>query len=342
MDAAVGAAFKGDAPAASQAVVLPDRRELALVAVERTRMPMVVSDARQPDCPIVLANHAFLALTGYSAEEVIGRNCRFLQGPDTDPSDVEAIRQGLKAGTEDIEVELLNYRKDGSAFWNQLAISPVTDEMGEVIYYFASQKDVSARRRAEQMEATERLLLMEVDHRAMNALALVQSFVSLSKADTAIGYATAVRERVETLARAHRLLGEAGWLGVDLGRLLAAETPEEHKGCVGAGGASIQLPTPLVQPMALVLHELMTNATRHGSLRHLNGAVEVEWLRLSQSLLMKWRETGAHEVAEPTEAGVGIRLLEGVVTRQLGGDVKWSWPCSGLYLELEVPMEAAD
>ncbi|MBB4001239.1 PAS domain-containing protein [Aurantimonas endophytica] len=342
MDAVVGAAFKGDAPAASQAVVLPDRRELALVAVERTRMPMVVSDARQPDCPIVLANRAFLALTGYSAEEVIGRNCRFLQGPDTDPSDVEAIRQGLRAGTEDLEVELLNYRKDGSAFWNQLAISPVIDEMGEVIYYFASQKDVTARRRAEQMEATERLLLREVDHRAMNALALVQSFVNLSKADTATGYATAIRERVETLARAHRLLGEAGWSGVDLACLLAAETPEEIRECVGANGTPIQLPTPLVQPIALVLHELMTNARRHGSLRDPSGTVGVEWVLQSQSLLIRWRETGAHDVAEPTQAGVGIRMLEGVVTRQLGGAVKWSWPSSGVCVELEVPLETAE
>ena len=132
------ASFDGDAPAAADRAVLNDRRELALVAVERTRMPMVVSDPRQPDNPIVLANHAFLELTGYAPDEVIGRNCRFLQGPETEASAVDAIRSGLAENPDYISVELLNYRKDGSAFWNELVISPVRDDTGQVIYHFAS------------------------------------------------------------------------------------------------------------------------------------------------------------------------------------------------------------
>ena len=104
----------GDPPAAAEPEALPDRNELATVAMERTRMPMVVTDPRQPDNPIVLANKAFLDLTGYSAEEVIGRNCRFLQGEGTSPEAVEQIRQALRE-ERDLEVEILNYRKDGSA-----------------------------------------------------------------------------------------------------------------------------------------------------------------------------------------------------------------------------------
>jgi len=118
----------GDAPRAAEPSILSDRRELALVAFERTRMPMVVSDPRLPDAPIVLANRAFLELTGYTKEEVLGRNCRFLQGAGTDPKDVEAIRSGLDAG-HDVEVELVNYRKDGTPFINQLAISPSSATM---------------------------------------------------------------------------------------------------------------------------------------------------------------------------------------------------------------------
>ncbi len=190
-------AFIGDAPVAAGSSVLADRRELALVAVERTRMPMVVSDPRQPDAPIVMANKAFLELTGYSASEVLGRNCRFLQGPDTAPEAVEAIRQGLAADEHFVTVEMLNYRKDGSSFWNQLEISPVHNESGQTVYYFASQKDVTARRRAQELAAIERLLLMEVDHRAMNALAMVQSILNLTRADDVIGYSSAVRRRVE-------------------------------------------------------------------------------------------------------------------------------------------------
>jgi PAS domain-containing protein len=88
-------AFEGDPPTATTPAVLPDRRELALVALERTRMPIVVIDARTQDAPIVLANQAFLDLTGYSADEVIGRNCRFLQGPESDPATISVIRDGL-------------------------------------------------------------------------------------------------------------------------------------------------------------------------------------------------------------------------------------------------------
>jgi two-component sensor histidine kinase len=109
-----------------------------------------------------------------------------LQGPETDEADVEAIRRGLAAGEEFLTVELLNYRKNGSTFWNELSISPVYDAGGELIYYFGSQKDVTVRRRAEALEQTERLLLQEVDHRALNALAVVQRIVRLTRADTAI------------------------------------------------------------------------------------------------------------------------------------------------------------
>ena len=83
-----------------------------------------------------------------------------------------SIRRGLVDGDDHVSVELLNYRKDGSVFWNDLAISPIKDESGRLIYYFASQEDVTERRRIEQMEAMERHLLMEVDHRALNALTL--------------------------------------------------------------------------------------------------------------------------------------------------------------------------
>src|SRR3954471_11173822 len=103
-------------------------------------MPMVLSDARQEDNPIVLANQAFLDLTGYTAREVLGRNCRFLQGPGTSAADVEEIRLGLAAG-RDVDVEIVNYRKDGSSFINQLAISPVIGADGTLLYYFGSQKD---------------------------------------------------------------------------------------------------------------------------------------------------------------------------------------------------------
>ncbi|MBP1183073.1 PAS domain S-box-containing protein [Methylobacterium sp. PvR107] len=132
-----------------------------IAAFERTPQPMVVTDPRLPDNPIVFANPAFLALTGYAAGEVLGRNCRFLQGPDTDPAALAQVR-GAMAGRKEVKVQLLNYRKDGSTFWNELYLSPVFDEAGELLNFFASQVDVTLARQgqvaAERQAGIERRL----------------------------------------------------------------------------------------------------------------------------------------------------------------------------------------
>ena len=110
-------------------------------AMRATRMPMLITDPRQPDNPIVFVNDAFRRLTGYTREETLGRNCRFLQGPGTNAEDIDRIRQAI-ADLVPIEVELLNYKKDGSIFWNRVLVSPVFDG-GDVTYFFASQLDVT-------------------------------------------------------------------------------------------------------------------------------------------------------------------------------------------------------
>ena len=124
-------------------------------AVRATRMPMLITDPNQPDNPIVFVNDAFARLTGYSREETLGRNCRFLQGPDTDPDDVAALRDAV-ARRSQIELEIVNHRKDGTRFHNRVLISPVFDENGHLTYFFASQFDVTLER--------ERLVRLQRDH----------------------------------------------------------------------------------------------------------------------------------------------------------------------------------
>ena len=117
-------------------------------AVRMTRMPMCLADPNQPDLPLVFVNEAFQQMTGYKEAEILGRNCRFLQGPDTDLGAVRRIGAAIRA-REDLAVELLNYRRDGTPFWNALYLSPVYDPEGRLIYFFASQIDVTKRRAAE-------------------------------------------------------------------------------------------------------------------------------------------------------------------------------------------------
>ncbi|MCF5520931.1 hybrid sensor histidine kinase/response regulator [Pseudomonas syringae] len=124
-------------------------RDIFFAAVETTRMPMIVTDPNRPDNPIIFSNRAFLEMTGYAADEIIGTNCRFLQGPETDQSVVQSLRDAIRERT-DISTEILNYRKDGSSFWNALFISPVYNDAGDLIYFFASQLDISRRKDAEE------------------------------------------------------------------------------------------------------------------------------------------------------------------------------------------------
>jgi PAS domain S-box-containing protein len=331
--------FTGDAPAASQLSVLDDRRELALVAVERTRMPMVVSDARQDDYPIVLANQAFLNLTGYTAEEVIGRNCRFLQGPKTSPQAIDSIRRGLTADDHFVTVELLNYRKDGSTFWNQLEISPVHDESGQTIYHFASQKGVTAQRRAEELEAIERLLLMEVDHRAMNALALVQSVLNLTRADDISRYSRAVTQRIDAIARVHRILARSSWSGTTLRDLLSEEQSEDR---LEMHGPPVKVAPRLAQPLAIVFHELLSNAREHGALSVDNGRAKVSWGICPDKLRLHWSEPRTPHHSPTPEAGLGLSLVQAIIERQLQGSATIDWRKPGLQVDLTVPIQKSD
>ncbi len=119
-------------------------------AVQMSRMPMMLTDPHGPDNPIIFCNRAFEALTGYEQSEILGKNCRFLQGPGTDPDAIARIRRGL-ARREDVHEDIFNYRKDGSGFWNALFISPVFGTQGELLYFFASQLDVTRRHEAESV-----------------------------------------------------------------------------------------------------------------------------------------------------------------------------------------------
>jgi PAS domain S-box-containing protein len=128
---------------------LSDRGGVFFAAVEMTRLPMILTDPRQPDNPIAFANKAFLDLTGYEEHEIIGRNCRFLQGPHTDREHVAQLREAV-AAHQPISLEILNYKRDGTPFWNAVFIGPVTNTKGELLYFFASQLDVTRRREAQE------------------------------------------------------------------------------------------------------------------------------------------------------------------------------------------------
>ncbi len=153
----VGAVQSAQEAALAQASALRNR------AVIATDLSFTISDPHQPDNPMVWANPAFERTTGYSSEEAAGLNCKFLQGPDTDPETVARISTALREKRAVTET-LLNYRKDGTAFWNQVAITPVLDADGELVNFVGVQVDVTERVLVQ--EQRERALLAEQRARA--------------------------------------------------------------------------------------------------------------------------------------------------------------------------------
>jgi PAS domain S-box-containing protein len=333
--------LRGDRPAAAARCALADRNELAAVAVERTPMPMVITDPRVENNPIVLANKAFLDLTGYSGDEVIGRNCRFLQGEGTSSESVDEIRRALSA-ERNLEIEILNYRKDGSAFWNQLGISPIHDDEGRLIYFFAFQIDVTDFRKIQILESSERRLLKEVDHRARNALAVVNSIVRLSQADDPASYADAIQQRVGVLAEAHTLLAEKGWKELSLHEVMQNQLRRLDADRVTSGGDQVMISPLYVQPMALVVHELADNAIKHGALSIANGRLDVRWTgREDCGFDLRWKETGVPAPNAGPRIGFGGAMIVGVVERQLGGQFERKWIDGGLMITIGIPGEIA-
>ncbi|MDQ2803464.1 MAG: PAS domain-containing protein [Pseudomonadota bacterium] len=194
-------------------------------AVHRTRMAMALSDPNLPDCPLVYVNPAFTELTGYALEAAIGRNCRFLQGPETDRDVVRRIRQAV-ADRIPINEEVYNYRRDGSGFWNALYISPVFDDEGKLTYFFASQLDISARKEAarRQMQRMESIgaLASGVAHEFNNLMTVV-----LGSLERATARATDESQR-RHLERADWGAQRAGQLAGELLALARREANEDR------------------------------------------------------------------------------------------------------------------
>jgi PAS domain S-box-containing protein len=179
---------------------LEDRGNIFFAAIEMTRMPMVVTDPNQSDNPIVFVNRAFLDLTEYREEQVIGRNCRFLQGPQTDPHTVTEVRMAVSEQRA-VAVDILNYKADGKTFWNALFIGPVFDEQGKLLYWFSSQMDITRRRISEQsflqaqkMEAIGQLTA-GLAHDFNNLLQVITG--NLELATTVLDDKQAAREAIE-------------------------------------------------------------------------------------------------------------------------------------------------
>jgi PAS domain S-box-containing protein len=263
------------------------------------------------------------------------------------PGELERIRQitaeVFARGERNVEVEYRIRRPDGKVRWilmrGELALSVEGQPRGAL----GVAMDITDRKDAEERM---RLLAREVDHRANNLLAVVQSVVQLSKAATPEALKAVLRGRITALGRAHQLLSEARWEGADLRRLVEEELLAFSLGeaaRVSIRGEDVALPPAAAQALAMALHELATNAAKYGALSAPTGQVVVSWARDGRGpLTIRWAETGGPTVTRPTRRGLGATMLARALGGALRGETRMDWRPEGLVCELELPGEAVE
>ncbi|WP_161993763.1 HWE histidine kinase domain-containing protein [Muricoccus nepalensis] len=326
-----------------EAAVQAAARE-ALIRAERHRAlaeaSAIVLWRAGPEGRLIEAE-GWTSLTGQPREAALGNGWLAMLHPEDRARAAAAWAESF-AACRLMDVEYRIATAAGTWRWCRSRAVPIGAAVpeGRADEWVGVLEDVDDRRRAEEHRL---LVAREVDHRAKNVLAVVQTIVRLSGADTAEAYAANVWSRVAALARAHDLLAEGGWANTEL-RAVAERELMAYAGAGGAGPVAIEgEPRPIsplaVQPLAMVLHELATNAAKGGALSRPGGTVTLRWWEEGPSLRIRWAEVGGPPVAEtPRRSGFGTRLIDATVKGQLGGTLMRDWARSGLVVEIALPL----
>ncbi|MBV7258032.1 PAS domain-containing protein [Erythrobacter sp. WH158] len=311
-------------------------------AMAQTRMAICLCDPHAKDLPIVFANRAFRQLTGYSESEILGRNCRFLQGPNTDPEPVARMRKAI-ADEDVVVVELLNYRKNGTTFWNALHLGPIYNDKGELVYFFGSQWDVSDVRAARAEEQHAKEMARELSHRMKNMFAVISGIVNVTGRVRGIqGEAAEINSRIQALGRAYETtLDDASSGSIQISEAIRAvlspyDRDEERLKMVGNG---VRTPFTTISIIGLILHELAANATKYGAWASEAGMVTVNWYvdETDNALTITWEERGGPQVdSEAIEAGTGTTIVDRLLSGGRGSITR-EWRDTGLVVTVKLP-----
>ena len=291
-------------------------------------------------------------LFGYTAEEVIGKPITLLipiDRHDEEPDILSRIRRGERID----HYETVRRRKDGSMVEVSITVSPIKNAEGTIIGASKIARDITERRRAQEQQ---NLLLREMSHRVKNLFAVTSGLVTLSarSAQTPADMAEAVRERLGALARAHGLTRPGLINGngkpcqdTTLHALVQAifapyvdpERVKDH-GFYIVTGPNLPIGGNAVTSVALVLHELATNAAKYGALLSPGGYIHIDWSVKKDEFLLTWKERGGPSLGGPAEhEGFGSSLVRRLVTGQFGGQLSYDWKPDGLIIRLSVPVE---
>ena len=258
-----------------------------------------------------------------------------------DPEDWERLTHAWSEGAltaRSYETEFRVRRPNGEVRWCIGTAAATVDDKNRIVRISGVTIDITERKRTEERQA---FLAREVDHRARNVLAVVQSILRLTKTQSIEAYVGAVEGRIKALSHAHMLLSESRWEGADLARLVAEELDPYrigHADVLRVEGPETILDPRRAQTLALAVHELATNAAKYGALTTPAGRVSLTWTVDDAGLAIQWVETDGPEVIAPTSQGYGTRVIRASL-EQLGGKAVFDWHASGLRCTLSLPHE---
>jgi two-component sensor histidine kinase/CheY-like chemotaxis protein len=259
------------------------------------------------------------------------------------PEDWQRLRAALASVTEDgqtFQTEFRVLRPNGETRWCIGAAAASVDAGRRVVGLSGVTVDITDRKSAEERQT---LLVREVDHRARNALAVVQSIIRLTRAESKEAYVAAVEGRITALSRAHVLLSQSRWQGANLSRILDEELAPYRRNDVEkivTAGPEVFLEPATAQILALALHELATNAAKYGALSSAQGSVRLSWELGRARLVLQWVESGGPSVQRPRSEGYGTRVIGASVERQLDGSAVFDWHPEGLRFTMSIPLGA--
>lgn len=278
-------------------------------------------------------NGRFEEIAGWPRDALLSGGFQQITHPqdlDTDLAHVDAL---LAGECDSYAMEKRYIRQDRSIVWIRLTGSIVRDAENRPDHFVAIIDDISEQRRTEE---TRDLLMREVDHRARNALTVVQSIVRLTEARSSEELKEKLAGRVDALARAQGSLARENWTGSTVSQVIAQELfSSAQDPRVEVLGSEIDLAAEQVQPFSMILHELGTNAIKHGALSVREGSVTITCERQGSGWRLLWVERGGPPVSPPERAGFGSRLIRRLVS-ELGGRLQTHWRADGLEVEMEV------
>ena len=280
---------------------------------------------------------------GYSSGEVVGRNIKMLM-PEADRREHDNyLVSYLKTGQAKIigfGRAVAGRRKDGSIVPIDLAINEMTVAGRRM--FTGVVRDITERRRAEERQ---KLLVAELDHRVRNVLARVIAVIESTRRDSGSidGFIRGLEGRIQSMAAAHGLLSQSGWQGVGLGVLVRKQlAPYATAANVTISGADVVLSASATQAIAMVLHELVTNAAKYGALSTPSGRVAVRWDRGPNGapvLRIEWRELDGPPVPAAVQSSYGTNLIRDLIPHELGGSVDLAFSPGGASCKIEIPLE---